>query len=89
MNIIEYLQDEVGIKVSIDGKNVSTGWIGVQCPFCNDETNHLGIRINDLRCSCWKCGNHSFISYITELIDCSHSKAKQLYKIHRSKKNNN
>jgi len=81
MNIIEYLQDEVGIKVSIDGKNVSTGWIGVQCPFCDDETNHLGIRVNDLRCSCWKCGNHSFISYITELTDCSHDKAKRLYKV--------
>ena len=81
MNIIDYLQDEVGIKVSIDGKNVSTGWIGVQCPFCEDESNHLGIRINDLRCSCWKCGGHSFISYIKELTDCSHSKAKRLYKV--------
>jgi len=81
MNIIEYLEDEVGIKVSIDGKNVSTGWIGVQCPFCEDESNHFGIRISDLRCSCWKCGNHSFISYIKEITDCSHKEAKRLHKV--------
>lgn len=80
-NIIEYLQDEIGINPSIDGKNISTGWIGIQCPFCDDQSNHMGIRVSDLRCSCWICGGHSFISLIKELTDCSHSKAKRLHKV--------
>jgi DNA primase len=81
MNIIEYLEEEVGIKTTLDGKNVSTGWIGIQCPFCDDTSNHMGIRLSDLRCKCWKCGNHSFIALIKELTDCSHKEAIRLQKV--------
>lgn len=81
MNIIEYLEDELGISPTLDGKNVSTGWIGIQCPFCDDQSNHMGIRISDLKCSCWKCGGHSFTSLIIELADCSQEEARRLHKI--------
>ena len=43
------------------GKNVSSGWIGIQCPFCpdsfveGDPSNHLGININSNSINCWKC----------------------------------
>lgn len=80
MNVIEYLEEEIGIETSVKGNNIGTGWIGIQCPFCNDESNHFGIRLADLRCACWKCGSHSFTSLIIELTDCSQAKARQLQK---------
>lgn len=37
-------------------KNVSKGWINIQCPFCGDVSNHLGIELETGKCNCWKCG---------------------------------
>lgn len=38
------------------GKNISEGWLGVQCPFCDDRSNHLGINLNSNAISCHRCG---------------------------------
>ena len=48
-------------------KNVSVGWIGLQCPFCGDRSNHLGIELASGRCFCWKCGGKSLYSVIKKL----------------------
>ena len=57
MNIIEYLEDK-GIEYKTRGKNVSQGWIGINCPFCpdGDPSNHLGIHLQTGIISCWRCG---------------------------------
>lgn len=70
--------DEYGIEYWTSGKNVSKGWINVQCPFCEDYSNHLGIRYNDLRVNCWKCGYHPIVTLIIELLQCSFRDAKKL-----------
>lgn len=56
-NVIDYL-DARGIPYST-GKNVSAGWVGIQCvyPLCDDTSNHLGINLQSGLHSCWKCGN--------------------------------
>lgn len=56
MNIQEYLDDK-NITYS-EGKNVSQGWIGINCPFCpdGDPSNHLGIHLQIGIISCWRCG---------------------------------
>lgn len=81
-NIIDFLE-EFGIEFWTSGsKNVSPGWIGLQCPFpeCDDDTNHLGIRLKDKKCNCWKCGPHSLRSVIKELTDLPNDEIKSIIK---------
>ena len=70
--------DEYNIEYWTTGKNVSDGWVNVQCPFCDDSSNHCGIRKNDLRINCWKCGGHRFFNLITTLTGISFNEAKSL-----------
>lgn len=63
----EYL-DSLGIEYWEEGKNVTEGWIGIECIFCDDTSNHLGINTKNSRYSCWKCGaKGSFTDLITYL----------------------
>lgn len=61
-----YLDDR-GISYKTEGKNISSGWIGVNCPFCGDQSNHLGIKENGF--SCWRCGTKGNISKLIQEID--------------------
>jgi len=51
------------------GKNVSEDSINIQCPFCDDHSNHCGIFITTLGYHCWRCnrtGTFDFlIAYVT------------------------
>jgi len=69
-NVIAYL-DARGIAYKTTGKNVSAGWIGIQCvyPLCDDHSNHLGINLDTGVHSCWKCGNRGGPERLVELID--------------------
>jgi len=62
-NAIQFCKD-YGIQYSLSGKNVSIGWVGVQCPFCSDESNHGGINPKNGYYSCWKCGANDMAKYI-------------------------
>jgi hypothetical protein len=79
MDLLEFL-DDVGIRYSTGGKNVAAGWIGLTCPFCDDRSNHLGIRVKDLKCTCWKCGGHALVNVLTEIADCSQKEARRIAK---------
>lgn len=60
MNIIQLFND-FNIDYETYGKNISNGWIGLQCinPLCNDQSNHLGYNLQGDYFKCWKCGKHS------------------------------
>jgi len=74
-DIIAYLQDR-GITHSLSGENVSSGWVGVNCPFCEDQLNHLGINLSSKLFSCWKCGaKGSVVKYIQRVENCSWAEA--------------
>lgn len=79
MDIIEFF-DEHDIEYWKGGKNVSQGWINIQCPFCGDDSNHLGIRLKDLTCHCWKCGKKNLIKIISEVLNTSYKEARELSK---------
>lgn len=79
MDIENFLRQH-GIRVWDRGKNVSAGYIGIQCPFCNDHSNHLGIRLNDLRVTCWKCGGHSLINTLKAILNIGYIDAKAISK---------
>ena len=46
---------EMGIDYRLSGKNVSAGWVNVNCCFCQDHGHHLGINLKTKMFSCWIC----------------------------------
>jgi len=77
MDVKEWLKEN-DIEFFTRGNNVGVGWINITCPFCGDDSNHLGIRLKNLQVSCWRCGRHKFVKLVIELIDCSYQDAKQI-----------
>jgi len=76
---VESWLDDRGISYDSEGKNVSSGWIGVNCPFCGDDpSNHLGINLTTKRISCWRCGMRDSIKRLIVHVDkCGWSTANQ------------
>jgi len=54
-DIISYLEDS-NIPYSDEGKNISSNWIGLQCPLCDDTSTHLGVNLDSKSFSCFRCG---------------------------------
>lgn len=72
-----------------EGKNTAPGWINLTCPFCDDHSNHLGFNIQTSGgFHCWKCGGHSIIETIVELIKVSKGEAYRIYKEYNTKQKN-
>lgn len=79
MELKEFL-DDLDIEYWDSGKNVTIGWLNIQCPFCDDDSNHLGIRVKDLRVHCWKCGPKNLLRLVRELTHTSYREAKEIVK---------
>jgi len=77
-DVISYLDDR-DIDYRTSGKNVGSGWIGIRCIFCGDNSFHLGINLEAASYSCFRCGaKGTGIALIAELEHCS---KKQAYAI--------
>jgi DNA primase len=83
-DIISYL-DEENVPFDAEGKNISEGWIGLNCPFCDDPSNHLGINLEDKRVSCWRCGKKTLIRMICRISNVSVSRAKTIISRHQDR----
>lgn len=83
-DIRSYLEEK-GIEYHTSGKNVTTGWIELNCPFCSDPSYHLGISELGLF-NCWRCGaKGTIIKLIMEYESITYSKAiKELSKYYLS-----
>lgn len=67
VDALEYLRSR-NIYYSTEGANTREGWVQVTCPFCNDETNHLGINLDSNGISCWKCKTKgSLVKYVMRI----------------------
>jgi 5S rRNA maturation endonuclease (ribonuclease M5) len=85
-NVIKYLEDK-NISYWTEGKNVTNGWVNVQCPFCSDTSNHGGFNLKNNWYNCWKCGSHSIYDFIMQVEDINFREAKQKF-IYYTKNNN-
>lgn len=66
---IREVLDEIGIEYQTGGSDVSSGWIGVNCPFCSDPLFHLGINLDRKTISCWRCGTKgTVIKFLMEVL---------------------
>lgn len=58
----------------------SSGWVNVNCPFCDDKGMHLGINTSRGYTSCFKCGGHPLSKVIAILTGASYSVVKDIVK---------
>lgn len=80
-DIISFLEDE-NINYKTTGKNVTAGWIEIQCPFpnCSDHSFHCGINPETGFFSCWICGGKGHpVKLIKALKECGWKKAQEIY----------
>ena len=78
-DIKTYFEDHM-IHYDEEGDNVTEGWVNIQCIFCSDSANHLGINIESGNYHCWKCGTSGNIwSLLKEIENCSFKKIKMIY----------
>lgn len=77
-DLLEFLEDKCTVQYWLEGKNISKGWVGFNCVYCDDKSNHLGIEISTGMVFCWKCGSHNFIKTILKLTDCTYEEAKKV-----------
>ena len=64
------IYDNLRIRWWDRGKNVTQGWVNVQCPLCSDASNHCGTNPATGLFHCWKCGKKgSFVNLLMALSD--------------------
>ena len=82
VNVVNVLK-ELNIYFAESGKNVTAGWVNVNCPFCHDPSWHLGINLLTNRCSCWKCGKRtSFWYFLKEKLGFDNYRLGKLFNRH-------
>lgn len=82
IDIISIL-DEYNIEYRTTGKNVTRGWVEINCPFpqCSDPSYHLGINMKSGLFHCWICGEKGSMEKLVQKIAGVPSwKAKQITK---------
>jgi hypothetical protein len=63
------------------GKNVTHGWVNVNCPFCADPSNHCGVNPSTLIFNCWRCGmKGGFVDLLVELTGFSITECERIIK---------
>lgn len=65
---IKRFLDDYNIEYWTSGKNVAEGFTNIQCPHCNDHSNHGGFTEDGSRYMCWRCGSHSVYDTLAMLI---------------------
>ena len=76
--IADYFEEK-GMEYWLSGKNVSAGWVAIQCIYCVDSSNHLGIELATGRVSCWLCGGHGkVVNLLMDIEGCSYGEAKKI-----------
>lgn len=59
---------ELEIDCWTEGNNVSVDSVNVQCPFCDDHSNHCGIFIDTTRFHCWRCRTTGSFEYLLSIL---------------------
>jgi len=70
---------QYGITFWLHGKNVSIDSVNIQCPFCNDPSNHCGIFVDTGVFHCWRCVRTGPFEYLLQkLTDLSTEECKRI-----------
>jgi DNA primase len=83
MNIEKLYQDH-GIDYvdgNTGGRHSRPGWVNTECPFpfcTGNPGNHLGYNVEEDYFYCWRCGGHSHLEVVSELLQIPRQKARTL-----------
>jgi len=79
--------DDRGVAYSLEGDNVTAGWLGIECRFCSDHARHLGVHYaGDNGFHCWLCDESGdAISFIKAVEGCGFLKAKEILEQYQGK----
>lgn len=76
---VESLFIKEGIDYRSGGKNISAGWLGVNCPFCGEQNNHCGVNLDSKRYSCWVCSQSgTIVKLVGVLLRIDYGKANRI-----------
>ena len=75
---VERFLDDYDIPKFTEGKNCQPGWINIQCPFCDDDSNHGGFNLGQGYYNCWKCGGHNLDLVVKELLGIRKGQAQDV-----------
>ena len=64
---IQRILEDYGIEHWVEGKNVTDGFVNIQCPYCSDKSNHGGFSKNGYVFMCWRCGKHPVIQTLAKV----------------------
>lgn len=73
-----YRDHNVPYSTPAESHNTSKGWIGLNCPFCDDPSDHLGASLRDGRHYCWRCGGHKPDAAVAEILGVGKREARAL-----------
>ena len=79
-DVISFLESN-NIEFKTTGKNVTSGWVELSCPFpsCNDRSFHLGINLKSGLFHCWVCGEKGGANkLVKELLDVNYYEAEKI-----------
>lgn len=76
----ERFYQDYGIPCKTKSSKVTEGWIGIDCPFCNEGDYRLGFNLSTGAVSCWSCGTHSHMELVQTLLNCSWATASDILK---------
>ena len=74
-DVISYLEDKGIRHWKGPRKNISRNWIGINCPWCDDPSNHLGINLENNLINCWRCGKKGSIMKLLLKLEKSYNYA--------------
>lgn len=74
------LLQELGIQFKRAGEShhVSTGWVGLPCPFCGSRDWHLGYNLAGGYMTCWRCGPHDAVHTLCQLSERPYNDVRRL-----------
>lgn len=74
-DLMAFLQEQ-GIGYKMSGTNISSGWVGIQCPFCRGKGYHCGVSRSSYGFNCWQCGRKGNIGeLVKEILGVSKAEA--------------
>lgn len=81
---IRRLLTDYNIPFATEGQHATEGWTNIHCPFCaGSQDFHLGIPDNGSVANCWRCGTHSVVETLSQVLGVSPSKVREILQQYR------
>jgi hypothetical protein len=78
-NVQQFLED-YNVEYITKGKNVATGFVNVQCQYCDDPSQHGAFSLQGNVYLCWRCGKHDVAETLALLTGIDKREIYQLKK---------